>query len=295
MTGRWTRGALSSERSLSSPRRSQPRRPPGSTHAAVPPAKTVNVGFIYPKTGGLAAFGQEEYDGFQAGLAYTKGKCGGYTINPTYVDDATDPATAVTAFKNLVGQGTKIIAGTGSSGIALQLGAARRAEQRPLHLRRGGGRRDHRAQPEHVPRRPADAAGRARRGEHLPAEVDGQEGRRLRRGHRVRRRATSRPSSSIFGGKGHTVSKILSPFGAADLTPFAQQLKNSSADAAFVAWANTTNSAAMWQSLQQQGVLEADDDRHRPREPRESTTRSARSCRASRCSRTTSTRRRRTP
>src|SRR5205085_6519217 len=58
----------------------------------------------------------------------------------------------------------------------------------------------------------------------------------------------------IFGGRGHTVSKILSPFGAADLTPYAQQLKNSGADAAFVAWANTTNSAAMWQSLQQQGV-----------------------------------------
>jgi branched-chain amino acid transport system substrate-binding protein len=85
-------------------------------------AKTVNVAFIYPKTGGLAAFGQEEFDGFQAGLAYTKGKCGGYTINPTYIDDATDPAAAIIAFKSEVGQGVKIIAGTGSSGIALQLG-----------------------------------------------------------------------------------------------------------------------------------------------------------------------------
>ena len=85
-------------------------------------SKTVNVAFIYPKTGGLAAFGQEELDGFQAGLAYTSGKCGGYTINPTYIDDATDPATAINAFKNEVGQGVKIIAGTGSSGIALQLG-----------------------------------------------------------------------------------------------------------------------------------------------------------------------------
>src|SRR2546423_13758481 len=72
-------------------------------------AGTVNVAFIYSKTGGLAAFGQEELDGFQAGLAYTKGKCGGYTINPTYVDDATDAATAVAAFKNAVGQGIKVI------------------------------------------------------------------------------------------------------------------------------------------------------------------------------------------
>ncbi len=58
----------------------------------------------------------------------------------------------------------------------------------------------------------------------------------------------------IFGGRGQSVSSILSPFGAADLTPYAQQLSNSGADAAFVAWANTTNAAAMWQSLQQQGV-----------------------------------------
>src|SRR5262249_48375760 len=84
-------------------------------------ATAVNVAFIYPKTGGLAACGQEEYDGFRAGLAYTKGRCGNYTINPTFVDDATDPATAIAAFKSAVGQGTKIIAGTGSSGIALQL------------------------------------------------------------------------------------------------------------------------------------------------------------------------------
>ena len=76
-------------------------------------AKTVNVGFIYPKTGGLSAFGQEEFDGFNAGLAYVKGKCGGYTINPTFVDDATDPATAIAAAKNLIGQGYKILTGTG--------------------------------------------------------------------------------------------------------------------------------------------------------------------------------------
>src|SRR3954466_14151899 len=81
-------------------------------------AKNVNVAFVYPKTGGLAAFGQEEFDGFQAGLDYTKGRGASFTINPPYLDDATDAATAIAAFKSQVGQGTKIIAGTGSSGIA---------------------------------------------------------------------------------------------------------------------------------------------------------------------------------
>ena len=83
---------------------------------------------------------------------------------------------------------------------------------------------------------------------------------------------------SIFGSKGHTVSKILSPFGAADLTPYAQQLKNSNADAAFVAWANTTNAAAMWQSLQQQGISKQMTSSPASRTAR-AMTRSARWCR----------------
>ena len=110
MTHRWTRsalllaGAALVAAALAATAAARVEAPGAAT------AKTVNVAFIYSKTGGLAAFGQEEYDGFQAGLAYTKGKCGGYTINPTYIDDATDPATAITAFKNAVGQGTKAVA-----------------------------------------------------------------------------------------------------------------------------------------------------------------------------------------
>jgi branched-chain amino acid transport system substrate-binding protein len=258
MTGRWTRGALlfgvSALISAGLAGTAAARVDSQGAKAAT----TVNVGFIYPKTGGLAAFGAEEFDGFNAGLAYTKGKCGGYTINPTFVDDATDPATAIAAFKNLVGQGTKIIAGTGSSGIALQLGPLA-AQNNVLYI-------------------PGAAASDA---------LTGLNRNTFRAGRQtlqdVLDAANIFPPKStgkkvvvfaedtafgagnyaavnlVFGGKGHAVSKILSPFGAADLTPYAQQLKNSGADAAFVAWANTTNSAAMWQALQQQGVAQKMD------------------------------------
>jgi branched-chain amino acid transport system substrate-binding protein len=213
----------------------------------------VNVGFIYPKTGGLAAFGSEEYDGFLAGLAYTKGKCGGYTINPTFVDDATDAATAIAAFKNLVGQGYTIIGGTGSSGIALQLGPLA-AQNNVLYISgpaaadaiTGLNRNTFRAGRQTL-QDVIDAANI------FPPKTTGKkvvvfaEDTAFGAGNVA-------AVQLIFGGKGHTVSKILSPFGAADLTPFAQQLKNSGADAAFVAWANTNNSVAMWQALQQQGV-----------------------------------------
>jgi len=216
-------------------------------------AKTVNVAFIYSKTGGLAAFGQEEFDGFQAGLAYTQGKCGGYTINPTYIDDATNPATAIDAFKSEVGQGVKIVAGTASSGIALQLGPLA-AQNNVLYISgaaaadaiTGLNRNTFRAGRQTL-QDVLDAANI------FPPKATGKkivvfaEDTAFGAGNVA-------AVQSIFGGKGHSVSKILSPFGVADLTPYAQQLKNSNADAAFVAWANTTNAAAMWQSLQQQGI-----------------------------------------
>ena len=216
-------------------------------------SKSVAVAFIYPKTGGLAAFGQEELDGFQAGLAYTSGKCGGYTINPTYIDDATDPATAINAFKSEVGQGVKIITGTGSSGIALQLGPLA-AQNNVLYIAGAAA-----ADAITGLNRNTFRAGRQTLQDVLdasnifPPKSTGKkivvfaEDTAFGAGNVAAVQA-------IFGAKGVTVSKILSPFGAADLTPYAQQLKNSNADAAFVAWANTTNSAAMWQSLQQQGV-----------------------------------------
>ena len=98
MTGRWTRGALSlGAIALIAAALAATAAARVDARGGAVASKTVNVGFIYPKTGGLSAFGQEEYDGFRAGLAYTQRTCGGYTIKPTYVDDAPDTATAITA------------------------------------------------------------------------------------------------------------------------------------------------------------------------------------------------------
>ena len=219
-------------------------------------AGTVNVAFIYSKTGGLAAFGQEELDGFQAGLADTKGKCGGYTINPTYVDDATDAATAVAAFKNAVGQGIKIIAGTTSSGNALQL-APLAAQNNVLYISGPAASDAITGLNKNTFR-----AGRQTLQDVLdarnifPPKSTGKkivvfaEDTAFGQGNFAAVQA-------IFGAKGHAVTKILSPFGVADLTPYAQQLKNSGADAAYVAWANVANSTAMWQALQQQGIAKS--------------------------------------
>ena len=62
MTGRWTRGSL-----LLGATALIACALAGTAAARVDAGaaagKSVNVAFIYPKTGGLAAFGQEEFDG----------------------------------------------------------------------------------------------------------------------------------------------------------------------------------------------------------------------------------------
>ena len=83
-----------------------------------------DIGFIYPRTGILGAYGAEEIQGFKLGLKYaTKGtmKVNGKDLNITYVDDKGDAATGVTAAKDLIGKGVKILMGTGSSGVAVQI------------------------------------------------------------------------------------------------------------------------------------------------------------------------------
>jgi branched-chain amino acid transport system substrate-binding protein len=61
---------------------------------------------------------------------------------------------------------------------------------------------------------------------------------------------------AVIGGAGASVSTIAVPADATDFTPFASQAKAAAPDLLFVAWAGTT-AAAMWQALDQQGVLSA--------------------------------------
>ena len=227
-----------------------------STHGAAA-AKTVNVGFVYSRTGLLSAFGAEEVQGYKLGLKYatTHGQCGGYKVNTNFVDDGTDAAKSVAAVKDLIGQGYKIIAGTTSSGAALQV--APLADQNQILYISGAAASDAIT----GLNRHTFRAGRQSYQDVLDAAsflspksvgkkvVVFAEDTAFGQGNFA-------AVSAVFGGKGHSVSKILVPFGAADLTPYAQQLKNANADMVFVAWAGS-NGPAMWQALQQQGVPKA--------------------------------------
>jgi branched-chain amino acid transport system substrate-binding protein len=218
-------------------------------------ASAVKVGIIYSRTGALSGFGNEYAQGFRLGLRYaTHGTNAvrGHKIQVTYVDDATDAAKAVAAGKDLIGQGYKILAGSTSSGIALQMGPL--AAQNQILFIAGAAASDAITGLNRYTFR----SGRQSYQDVLDAAAfipKSQVGRKVV----VFAEDTAFGASNVaavravFGGKGHTVSSILVPFNAADLTPFAQRLKNADADLVFVAWAGP-NALQMWQSLQQQGV-----------------------------------------
>jgi branched-chain amino acid transport system substrate-binding protein len=215
-------------------------------------ASSYKIGFIYPRTGLLGAYGAEEIQGFKYGLQYaTKGtmKVNGKSLDITYVDDKGDAATGVTAAKDLIGQGTKILMGTGSSGVAVQI-APLAAQNQILYISGPAA---------------ADAitginkytfrAGRQTIQDVLAAKSY--------LGKATGKKVVVFDQDSVFGHGnyaavkaffgGHNVSEISVPATATDFTPFAQQAKNANPDLLFVAWAGTTG-GAMFKTLDQQGV-----------------------------------------
>src|SRR6476659_1642674 len=221
-------------------------------------ASSYDIGFIYPRTGLLGAYGAEEIQGFKYGLQYvTKGtnKVNGKTLNITYVDDKGDPATGVSAAKDLIGQGTKILMGTGSSGVALQL-APLAAQNQVLYISgpaaadgiTGINKYTFRAGRQTL--QDVYAAASYLKGAGRKVVVFDQDS--------VFGHGNYAAVKAVIGGKGHTVTEISVPASATDFTPFAQQAKNANADLIFVAWAGTS-AGAMWKALDQQNAFNGTD------------------------------------
>jgi branched-chain amino acid transport system substrate-binding protein len=222
-----------------------------TTAAAAP----IKIGIVYSRTGLLSAYGAQYRQGLTLGLQYvTKGtnRINGRPVQVTYVDDAGDPAKAVTAARDLIGQGYKIIAGSTSSGAAVQV-APLAAQNRVLFIS-------------------GPAASDAitglnrytfRAGRQSTQDVLASKGIL---GNSTGRRVVVFAQDSVFGqgnvaavrailgGAGHTVSSILVPLSAQDFTPFAQRANQANPDLLFVAWAGTT-APAMWRALEQQGTI----------------------------------------
>jgi branched-chain amino acid transport system substrate-binding protein len=213
------------------------------------------IGVVYSRTGVLSAYGAEYIQGLRLGLQYaTKGtnKVNGRPIELSLNDDATNPATAVSVAKDLIGQGFKILVGSCSSGVALQV--APLADQNNVLFISGPAASDAIT----GVNRHTFRSGRQSYQDVLAADsfLGKGVGRKIvvfaqdyafGQGNVTAVR-------NVLGGKGHTVAPILVPLTANDFTPFAQQAAQAKPDLLFVAWAGTTT-GAMWSALQQQGVF----------------------------------------
>jgi branched-chain amino acid transport system substrate-binding protein len=217
-----------------------------------------NVGIVYSRTGLLAAYGAEYIEGLKYGLQYaTKGtnKVNGKTINLTLVDDKTDPATAVNAAKDLIGQGYKILAGSVSSGVALQV-APLAAQNQVLFISgpaasdaiSGVNKYTFRSGRETL--QDVQTVGSFLKGSGRKVVVLDQDS--------VFGHGNYAAVKALVGSKGHTVTEVSVPLTATDFTPFAQQVKSQKPDLVFVAWAGST-AGAMWNTLDQQGVFNGPD------------------------------------
>ncbi|SCG14026.1 amino acid/amide ABC transporter substrate-binding protein, HAAT family [Micromonospora echinofusca] len=218
-------------------------------------AAPVKVGLVYSQSGALASYGKQYIEGFRAGLDFaTKGtnKVGDQAIEVTEVDDTGDPAKAVSAAKDLIGKGSKIIAGSTASGVALQV-APIAAQNKVLFISgpaatdavTGANKytfRSGRQSYQDVVTAKSfigDPAGK----KVVVFAQDGAFGD-----------ANEAAVKAVIGGAGAAVSSVRAPASATEFTPFASQIKSAKPDLLFVAWAGTT-APAMWQTLDQQGVL----------------------------------------
>jgi branched-chain amino acid transport system substrate-binding protein len=223
----------------------------GGSSASAP----VKVGLVYSRSGPLAAYGKQYLEGFNAGLAYAThntGKVAGHPVQVTEQDDAGDPAKAVAEAKSLIGKGTRILAGTTDSGVALQL-APLAAQNKVLYV----------AGPAATDALTGVNAYTFRSGRQSYQDIL-TAGSLL--GDSKAKKVTVLAQNSAFGqanvaavkqvlgSQGATVDSVLAPPSASDLTPFAQQVKSKKPDLVFVAWAGAS-APALWTALDQQGVV----------------------------------------
>lgn len=223
------------------------------TDAAAP----VKVSMITSQTGPLAAYGEAYTAGFEAGLDYATdgtGAVDGRELEIEWLDDQGNPDTAVSLAKDVIGQGTQIIAGTVVSGIATAL-AEQAAQNQVLYIS-------------------GPAATDAITGVN---EYTFRSGRQTFQDVATAGTFIGDPAGkkvvvfaqdtafgqgnlagvqAVLGGQGATVEGVLVAEDATEFTPFAQQLLAASPDLVFVAWAGAS-SGAMWSALSQQGVFDA--------------------------------------
>ncbi len=215
----------------------------------------VKVGLIYSRTGPLAAYGLQYQQGFEAGLAYAtggSGKVDGHRIEVTEDDDTGSPTTAVADAKDLIGKGYKVLAGTVDSGIAVQL-APLAAQNQVLYISGPAAADAITGSNKYTFRSGRQSYQDVAAAGSLVGDPAGKKILVLSQDSAFGQ-ANVAAVKEVLGAKGATISSVLVPPSATDLTSYAQQVKSAAPDLVYVAWAGA-NAPALWTALDQQGVV----------------------------------------
>ena len=219
-------------------------------------AGDINIGLITSTSGALKSYGDAYVDAFNWGLNYyTAGKMAinGHKLVVTQKDDAGDPTTATAQFKDMVGNGTKVIVGTASSGVALTL-APLAAQNKVLYIS-GPAKNDAvtSAANKYVFRSGNDSTQ-----DLAPlAGISGVRGKvvTLFVEDNAFGAGNIAAAKAILGTKGAKFVEVKVPTSTSDFTPFAKQANDAKGAYIFIAWSNALTAGAMLTSLKVQGVL----------------------------------------
>lgn len=227
---------------------------PGMTPAQA--AGEIKIGVITSTSGPLASFGNAYVDGLTWGLNYyTGGKMSvnGAKLVLTTKDDAADPASATASFKDMVGNGTKVIVGTVSSGVALTLGPLA-AQNKVLYIS-GPAKYDG----------ITSAANKYvfRSGNSSTQDLAPLAGVKPLAGKKVVLFVEDNAfgagniaaAKALMGPKGALFEEIKVPTSTSDFTPFAKKAADAAGKYIFIAWSNALTAGAMLTSLKVQGAF----------------------------------------
>jgi branched-chain amino acid transport system substrate-binding protein len=219
-------------------------------------ADEIKIGVITSTSGALKSYGDAYVDGLNWGLKYYTG--GKMTINGqklvvTTKDDAADAASATASFKDMVGNGTKIIVGTASSTVALAL--APLAQQNKVLYISGPAKND----------AITSAANKYvfRSGNTSIQDLAPLAGIKPISGRKVVLFVEDNAfgagnivaAKALMGPKGATFQEIKVPTSTSDFTPFAKQAADAKGSYIFIAWSNALTAGAMLTSLKVQGAF----------------------------------------
>ena len=219
-------------------------------------ANDIKIGIITSTSGPLGSYGLAYNDGLAWGLNYyTGGKMSinGAKLVVTTKDDAADPASATASFKEMVGNGTKIIAGTASSGVALTLGPLA-AQNKVLYIS-GPAKND----------LVTSAANKYvfRSGNSSTQDLAPLAGVKPISGKKVILFVEDNAfgagniaaARALMGPKGALFEEVKVPTSTSDFTPFSKKAADANGTYIFIAWSNALTAGAMLTSLKVQGVF----------------------------------------